>query len=68
MQFIHKYEHTNDSMGANFSVFFDPSATTRNSSQTVKGEDGKTTQRTASSVRGGDNAWIASILAGKPST
>ena len=36
VQFIHKYINTDNEMGANFSVFFDPSASTRGGYKDVK--------------------------------
>lgn len=55
VQFIHKYQNTLDELGANYSIFFDPAAETIG-------------HKLKKGVKGGDNKFIASLLAGVPST
>lgn len=66
VQFIHKYENTKMEMGSTFSIFFDPEAETKEYLSTKK--EGTTKVKSIKGVKGGENQWMSSVLAGKPNT
>ena len=66
VQFIHKYDNTKMELGSTFSVFFDPSAETKEYKSHK--HEGTTKVKSIKGVKGGENKWMSSILAGAPST
>lgn len=64
VQFIHKYANTLDELGANYSIFFDPSAETKDLKSHKK--DGHTFTKSHKGVKGADNKFLASLLQGVP--